>query len=202
MLDGYRKQRAELDEQSKTVDVDHMRHKILSELLGRDRLQRHLVRQAERQIVDYANGVLDRLSGGQLFLKVIEADAGTDKALDLECSNRVTGGAPINVAFLSGSQRFRVAVSLALGIGQYASKQHRPIESVIIDEGFGCLDRIGRQMMIQELQNLRGHLRCILLVSHQEEFAEAFPDVYRFELQDGATRVSRSHNGSLTGRLP
>jgi DNA repair exonuclease SbcCD ATPase subunit len=141
--------------------------------------------------VDYANAVLDRLSGGQLFLKLVEAEAGTDKALDLECANRVTGGSAINVAFLSGSQRFRVAVALALGIGQYASKQHRPIESVIIDEGFGCLDRAGRQVMIQELQNLRGHLHCILLVSHQEEFADAFPDGYRFELQDGATRVSR-----------
>ena len=34
-----------------------------------------------------------------------------------------------------------IGLSLALGLGQYASKQHRPIESVIIDEGFGCLDR-------------------------------------------------------------
>ena len=34
-----------------------------------------------------------------------------------------------------------------------------------------------------------GH--CILLVSHQEEFADAFPDGYRFELQNGATKVSR-----------
>ena len=84
-----------------------------------------------------------------------------------------------------------MAVALALGIGQYASKQHRPIESVIIDEGFGCLDRNGRQVMIQELQNLRGHLQCILLVSHQEEFAEAFSDGYHFELHEGATKVTR-----------
>jgi DNA repair exonuclease SbcCD ATPase subunit len=95
------------------------------------------------------------------------------------------------VAFLSGSQKFRVAVSLALGIGQYASRQHRPIESVIIDEGFGCLDKDGRQAMIQELRNLGGQLRCILLVSHQEEFADAFANGYRFELADGATRVTR-----------
>jgi DNA repair exonuclease SbcCD ATPase subunit len=143
--------------------------------------------------VDYANAVLDRLSGGQLFLRLVASDDGSpaDKALDLECSNRVTGGTGINVAFLSGSQKFRVAVSLALAIGQYASRQHKPIESVIIDEGFGCLDRQGRQVMIQELQNLRGHLRCILLVSHQEEFADAFPDGYRFELKDGATQVTR-----------
>lgn len=193
VFDGHRDQRAKLGEQFKAADGEHIRYKILSELLGRDRLQRHLVRQAERQIVDYANGVLDRLSGGQLFLKLVGGDegAGTDRALDLECYNRTTGGAPINVMFLSGSQKFRVAVGLALGIGQYASRQHRPIESVIIDEGFGCLDRQGRQVMIQELQNLRGHLHCILLVSHQEEFADAFNDGYRFALENGATRVTR-----------
>jgi DNA repair exonuclease SbcCD ATPase subunit len=190
-LESHREQRARLGEQWKETDAAHAKYKVLTELLGRDRLQRHLVRQAERQIVDYANAVLDRLSGGQLMLKLVGTDDGADKALDLECSNRVTGGAPINVTFLSGSQRFRVAVSLALAIGQYASRQHRPIESVIIDEGFGCLDRQGRQVMIQELQNLRGHLHCILLVSHQEEFADAFADGYRFELQDGATKVSR-----------
>jgi hypothetical protein len=45
--------------------------------------------------------------------------------------------------------------------------------------------------MIQELQNLRSQMRCILLVSHQEEFADAFSDGYHFELQAGATRVKR-----------
>jgi exonuclease SbcC len=192
VLEDYRRQRDELNERYKLVDADYTHYKTLSELLGRDRLQRFLVRKAEKQIVDHANAVLDRLSGGQLFLRLVGSDEGpAEKALDLECSSRAAGGSAINVAFLSGSQRFRVAVALALGIGQYASKQHRPIESVIIDEGFGCLDRSGRQVMIQELQNLRGHLNCILLVSHQEEIAEAFPDGYRFELKDGSTRVSR-----------
>jgi exonuclease SbcC len=191
-LDDYRAQREALGTETRQLDAKFTRYKTLADLLGRDRLQRYLVRRAERQIVDYANGVLDRLSGGQLFLKLASGEeTGADKALELEAYNRVTGGAPIPVAFLSGSQKFRVAVCLALGIGQYASRQHRPIESVIIDEGFGCLDRQGRQVMIQELQNLRGHLHCILLVSHQEEFADAFPDGYRFELQDGATKVSR-----------
>ena len=162
--------------------------------LGRDRLQLHLVRQAERQVVDYANAVLDRLSGGQLYLKLVgeaDGDGTAAKALELEAHNRNTGEKPINVAFLSGSQKFRVAVSLALGIGQYASRRHRPIESVIIDEGFGCLDKEGRQAMIQEMQNLRDQLKCILLVSHQEEFADAFADGYFFELKGKTTRATR-----------
>ncbi len=193
LLGTYIQQREEIQEETLKAEGDLAVQRTLADLLGRDRLQLYLVRQAERQVVEHANAVLDRLSRGQLYLKLCgeaEGDA-SGKALELEAYNRETGERPINVAFLSGSQKFRVAVSLALGIGQYASRQHRPIESVIIDEGFGCLDRHGRQVMIQELQNLRNQMRCILLVSHQEEFADAFSDGYHFELEGGATRVKR-----------
>lgn len=192
-LQDRQRRREELQLDSLNADRERDRYALLAQCLGRDRLQLHLVRQAERQIVDHANAVLDRISGGQLFLRLRAGEEGqeSEHALELEACNRVTGGKPISVSFLSGSQRFRVAVSLALGIGQYASRQHRPIESVIIDEGFGCLDRNGRQVMIQELHNLRDQLKCVLLVSHQEEFADAFNDGYRFELIDGTTQVTR-----------
>ena len=193
-LKSDQEERRRIGEEMIHLEGEYALHKTLSELLGKDRLQLYLVRQAEKQVVEYANAVLDRLSGGQLYLKLkgeADGEGGSDRALDLESYNRGTGEKPINVAFLSGSQKFRVAVSLALGIGQYASRQHRPIESVIIDEGFGCLDSQGRQVMIQELQNLRTQMRCILLVSHQEEFAEAFSDGYHFKLESGATRVER-----------
>jgi exonuclease SbcC len=194
LLDSHRKQRLQIEDDYLATEKELASDRLLAELLGRDRLQLYLVRQAERQVVEHANAVLDRLSGGRLYLKLsgeANGEGSSAKALELEAYNRSTGEKPINVAFLSGSQKFRVAVSLALGIGQYASRQHRPIESVIIDEGFGCLDSQGRQVMIQELQNLRGQMRCILLVSHQEEFADAFSDGYHFELESGATRVRR-----------
>jgi exonuclease SbcC len=192
-LERDRDRRADLDARAKAADAEFHRYKLLAELLGRDRLQRHLVRTAERQIVDHANAVLDRLSGGTLMLRLVAGEESDDRVLDLECWNRQTGGSPIPVAFLSGGQRFRVAVSLALGIGQYASRQHRPVESVIIDEGFGSLDRNGRQSVIQELHNLKGLMKCVILVSHQEEFADAFPQGYRFAIRDGATVVSPLH---------
>jgi DNA repair exonuclease SbcCD ATPase subunit len=193
-MEEHEARRAEALADLRIQERELVNYRLLAELLGRDKLQLHLVRQAERQVVEHANSVLDRLSGGNMFLRLsgeASGDSSQGKALELEVYNRATGERPINVAFLSGSQKFRVAVSLALGIGQYASRQHRPIESVIIDEGFGCLDSQGRQVMIQELQNLRSQMRCILLVSHQEDFAEAFPDGYQFRLENGATRVTR-----------
>jgi DNA repair exonuclease SbcCD ATPase subunit len=194
LLEKQVQAREQIEKDCLAVEKDLASQRLLAELLGRERLQLYLVRQAERQVVEYANAVLDRLSGGQLYLKLTgeaNGEGAAAKALELEAYNRATGERPINVAFLSGSQKFRVAVSLALGIGQYASRQHRPIESVIIDEGFGCLDTQGRTVMIQELQNLRSQMRCILLVSHQEDFAEAFSDGYHFQLEGGATRVRR-----------
>lgn len=185
------KERATLQVRLREAELQQSRWKKLSQLLGREGLQLDLLRKAEQQIVTYANCVLDRLSEGTLYLQRTQTEDGssTDRALDLECINRRSGGEAIPIAYLSGSQKFRVAVALALGIGQYVSHRHQPIECVIIDEGFGCLDREGRQVMVQELRKLGQCLKCILLVSHQEEFADAFPNGYRFRLVDGTTRV-------------
>ena len=148
--------------------------------------------QAERCIVEYANAVLDRLSAGELYLRLHTGDeaAADDQAFRLEAINRTTGPKPINVAFRAAVSAF-VSLSAWPWASADAGSRQRPIESVIIDEGFGCLDRQGRLVMIQELNNLRGQLRCILLVSHQEEFADAFPDCYWCELVDGSTVVNR-----------
>jgi DNA repair exonuclease SbcCD ATPase subunit len=181
----------ELSEDFRKADRQRHLYARLTELLGHQQLQRHLVRQAERGVVENANLILDRLSGGQLTLRLRRDDSdGEDQALHL-AAFKPAEGQSFGLSFLSGSERFRIAVSLALGIGQYASRQYRPIESIIIDEGFGCLDRDNRAAMIEELKRLQGSLRCILLVSHQEEFAEAFPDGYHFEMEGGATKVSR-----------
>jgi DNA repair exonuclease SbcCD ATPase subunit len=166
---------------------------ILADCLGREKLQRHVLRQAEQTIVLFAGQILHRLSGGKLVLRTrSDAQTGSDKSLVLEAIKQNSTGEQVHpVEMLSGSEQFRVAVSLALAIGQYASRQHRPIQSVIIDEGFGCLDPANSQLMIQELHNLQGELARIVLVSHQEEFASAFPHRYCFRLENGGTRVRR-----------
>jgi DNA repair exonuclease SbcCD ATPase subunit len=140
LLEGYRQQHDDLQKEFLAAEKRHLHAKTLAQLLGRDRLQLHLVRQAERQVVDHANAVLDRLSAGQLYLRLCgeaDGDGTTAKALVLESYNR-------EMARSRSTSRFSRAASsasrwLAMGIGQYASRQHRPIESVIIDEGFGCL---------------------------------------------------------------
>jgi DNA repair protein SbcC/Rad50 len=192
-LKDQERRRQELEQQHLTSERAFNLYKILAQLLGRGGLQLTLLRRAERTITALANEILDGLSRGQMRLELRGAEGDeelSEKALDLVVYNYETGTQPLPVALVSGSQRFRIAVSLALAVGRYAGEEARAIESVIIDEGFGCLDTNGRDDMIQELNRLQEQLSRILLVSHQEEFARAFSNGYAIALVDGASQIS------------
>lgn len=186
--DHYR----DLECQKKEAERQHYLYDRLADLLGRSGLQLYLLRNAERVIVDLANRTLSGLSHNRLRLVLRgESDNTTqaERALDLVVYDYDTGKRTMLVNQVSGSQRFRIAVSLALAIGRYANRKARRIKSVIIDEGFGSLDKAGRDDMIQELTTLGQELERIILVSHQDEFAGAFPNRYSFRLVDNASRV-------------
>jgi type III restriction enzyme len=127
------------------------------------------------------------LSDGDLSVALAEAD-GDDKAFDLLV--RRGGDQELTpVKMLSGSQKFRVAVSVALAIGRFATGQARPLECVIIDEGFGSLDRDGLRAAADELNRLKdiGELKRVIVVSHQEEFTDQFPVVIRLSKGEHGT---------------
>ena len=193
-LKERQRQRQKLEEQKSQAERQHHLYRLLTELLGRDGLQLYLLRQAEDAIVELANRTLSGLSHGRNYLELRrDSDAPntqTEKALDLVVYDYETGRHAVPTRLVSGSQRFRIAVSLALAIGRYMAREARRIESVIIDEGFGSLDKNGRDDMIQELTSLGQQLKRIILVSHQDEFANAFPNRYSFKLVDKASYVT------------
>lgn len=193
-LEKQREYRRGLEEQRREAQRQYHLYKLLSDLLGRGGLQLHLLGQAETVIVELANRTLNGLSHGRNRLELRrDSDASgaqMEKALDLVAYDYDTSQNAIPINLVSGSQRFRIAVSLALAIGRYMGQEARRIESVIIDEGFGSLDKTGRDDMIQELTSLGQQLKRIILVSHQDEFANAFPHRYSFKLVDKASYVS------------
>jgi DNA repair exonuclease SbcCD ATPase subunit len=82
-----RDQRLHLQKQYREVEEKHQLYRILAELLGPRGLQLYLLRHAERGIVEYANAMLDRLSAGQIYLRLRgeeDGEAAVGKALVLE----------------------------------------------------------------------------------------------------------------------
>lgn len=187
-LEEAEEQNRQLSEQVRESQRHLVRLKRTCDLLGRDGIPRILVREAERAIVEQANAVLRRLTDEKLTLQLAD-EGGSEKALELQAVCPAISPVPINVAFLSGSQRFRIAVALAIGVGEFASNRCPPC--LMIDEGFGSLDIKGRTAMIREFHSLERLLARVLVVSHDDEFAAGFENAYRFELVDGATRIVR-----------
>ncbi|RYX81878.1 SMC family ATPase [bacterium] len=202
-LEREEKERGALEAQLQQRSLEHERWEELARLLGPHQLQRHLLREAERAIVREANGILEGISGGTLRLELVpDSDEGSGnrrpKVLDVMCFHLTGSEEPqaILPAFLSGSQRFRVAVALALGIGRTAARgpgngRAARVETILIDEGFGALDKTGRDEMKDELRELGRELGRVILVSHQEDFANAFPNRFDITLENGVSRVQK-----------
>jgi exonuclease SbcC len=94
---------------------------------------------------------------------------------------------------LSGSQKFRCAVAIASGIGQYAGAGG--MRSIVIDEGFGSLDTGSQRQMVDELQQLAQHMDKVIVVSHLDVFSDPvyFPDRLIVErTSEGGSTIRRA----------
>ncbi|MBI5287873.1 MAG: SMC family ATPase [Chloroflexi bacterium] len=167
----------------------HQRLRRLTTLLGKKGLQGVLVSGALTTITNHANAFLKRLTGGSLELTLErDGDALELRAIDHTCMREAR-----SAKALSGSQKFRCAVAIASGIGQYAGAGG--MRSIVIDEGFGSLDVEGQKLMVAELQQLAQYMDKVIVVSHLEAFSDPvnFPD--RLQVQpttDGASTIKRA----------
>jgi DNA repair protein SbcC/Rad50 len=167
------------------------RYDKLAKALGRSGLLAVVVQRALERIKINANQTLSRLSAGrwQVDLKAVSETELEILALDLDTQTQRY------FENLSGGERFRVAISIAIAIGQSALGE-RAVDTLVIDEGFGALDNNNRSLMIQELHRLsadalqRGR---IIVVSHQDDVCESFPNRYRLERNpEGYVKVERT----------
>jgi len=164
----------------------------LAALLGKNELQGRLLTEATNGVEAYANDTLARISGGTLELELRGEESGDGASLDIFVQDRASADEALEVAFISGSQKFRVAVALAAGLGQYLGG-NTAIRSLIIDEGFGSLDVDGRHRMIEELRALAEHLDRVIVVSHQDDFTDRtlFPTGFVLRKEGTQTMVER-----------
>ncbi|HEU4637748.1 MAG TPA: SbcC/MukB-like Walker B domain-containing protein, partial [Candidatus Binatia bacterium] len=101
---------------------------------------------------------------------------------------------------LSGGETFLASLAIALALSQgfrelaTGKAARTSTECLILDEGFGTLDREGIQLVTETLQELRGEEgRMVGIITHVEEVAAAMP--MRIEVRKG----NRSSVIAVTG---
>lgn len=182
--------KTDLEQRREDAALRHQRFTRLAKLLGKTGLQGALVVEAQNTITSHANSFLQRLTGGSLMLS-LQKGGGADE-LDLQAIDTTCMREPRSVQALSGSQKFRCAVAIAFGIGQYAGAGG--MRSIVIDEGFGSLDEVGQRQMVEELKALAQHMDKVIVVSHLDIFRdrEHFPFQLHIEKAGDTSIVRRA----------
>ena len=163
----------------------------LADAFGSSGLQAQIIQAAQKQIKEAANTTLHHLSNGTWQVEL----EGNDQELEILAQDISQPGLPKRpFEYISGSEKFRVAISLAVAIGQSISGG-RTVDSLIIDEGFGSLDQVNRDNLVTELRRLSEDVLNggrVVIVSHEDDICDKF--VHRLKITkniDGIVSVER-----------
>ncbi|MCL4508674.1 MAG: SMC family ATPase, partial [Chloroflexi bacterium] len=161
----------------------------LIEAFGRNGVQALLIEEAIPAIQDEANKLLERLTDGRMTVSLHTQRVNRAQTITETLEVRISDEfGTRNYELFSGGEAFRINLALRIALSRVlAARAGAPLETLIIDEGFGSQDTSGRQRMQEVLASIVREFRCIIVITHLDELKEAFP--FRVE-------VYKDHTGS------
>jgi exonuclease SbcC len=172
----------------------------LTELLGPDgELQTEIARQEQQDIVGCVNLVLSKL-GDPLSVRLGEPRRNSNNKLQdvLFVDTNDPAGTARYFDYLSGGEKFRVALALALALHSRVAKNN--LGTLIIDEGFGSLDEHRRDALAQQMADLStgilslGLAHSIIICSHSNEVQRHFTHRWMVSKSANLATVKRLEN--------
>ena len=192
-LDTLRLKRKDLEIERELSGVRIGQYKQLERTFGKDGVPALLIEQAIPEIESEANDLLDRLSAGEMSVRFLtqrdykdKAREGKKETLDIQISD---GTSSRDYEMFSGGEAFRVNFAIRLALSRIlAQRAGARLQTLVIDEGFGSQDAIGRQRLVEAINMVQNDFARILVITHLEELKDYFPS--RIE-------VEKTENGSI-----
>ncbi|RVU48774.1 hypothetical protein EA187_04905 [Lujinxingia sediminis] len=162
--------RKKLDELNRTYGHWKTIHRLIGEGEGKA-FERHALSFHLQNIAVYANRHLQDLAP-RYALQIRRDEHGLPK-LDFEILDRNRANSVRPVTTLSGGESFLLSLALAMALADLR-QVHMPLETLLLDEGFGTLDQGSLQVAIGVLNALQSRSnRQIGLISHVEGLKES-----------------------------
>jgi exonuclease SbcC len=139
------------------------------------------------ELMERANLHLLRLSP-RFRLVAARDDAGHPR-MAFSVQDRWQSDSPRPISTLSGGETFQVSLALALGLAEFRTVR-MPIETLLLDEGFGALDPDSLEQALAALQALQSSGTQVGVISHVEALRERIPAQVRVIPEaDGRSRL-------------
>ena len=152
-------------------------YRELVKAFGRDGIQALLIDQAIPELQDEANRILSRLTSNstQVTLESLGElkTGGTKETLDIQISDEI---GERRYELYSGGEAFRVDFAIRIALSKLlARRSGTPLQTLVIDEGFGTQDEEGLAHLVEAIQNISDEFEKILVITHVEAIKNAFP---------------------------
>jgi exonuclease SbcC len=195
VLDRQRKRKKSLQAEHEEVSLLISRYRTLERAFGRDGVPALLIEQALPVIELKTNEFLGRLSDDSMHLRFeTQAKYKDDKRNDLKetLEIQVSDGAGLrDYELFSGGEAFRINFSIRLALAEVlAQRKGARLQMLVIDEGFGSQDALGRQRLIQAINTVRQDFARILVITHLEELKDAFPTRIEVEKTERGSTIA------------
>lgn len=192
-LDTLRARKADYTNQREELNLTIARYKSLERAFGKDGVPALLIEQALPQIEQKTNDLLERLSDGKMSIRFVTQAEYKDKkrddlkeTLDIQISD---SAGTRDYEMYSGGEAFRVNFAIRLALSEIlAQRKGARLQTLVIDEGFGSQDALGRQRLVEAINLIKDDFAKILIITHLDELKDAFPN--RIE-------VEKSERGSV-----
>ena len=149
------------------------RWKLIDELIGTadgSRFRRLAQGYHLMELADFANRRLEKLSD-RYRLCVRRGEHG-EPTMDFLVQDSHQADVERPLTTLSGGETFLVSLALALALSDFRAVR-MPVETVLIDEGFGTLDPVTLNTVVQALENLQTSTgKRVGIISHVGGLAE------------------------------
>ena len=194
VLDDLRQRKKSLESARTDLSLQIGRYKTLERAFGKDGVPALLIEQAMPEIEMKANEILGRLSDDSMHLHFeTQAKYKDEKRKELRetLEIQVSDGAGLrDYEMYSGGEAFRVNFAIRLALSEVlAQRKGARLQMLVIDEGFGSQDALGRQRLIQSINAVKGDFAKILIITHLEELKDAFPTRIEVEKTDNGSKV-------------
>lgn len=195
VLTTLRSRKSQYEKERETLQKRIVQHKTLERAFGKDGVPALLIEQALPQIEEKANELLDRLSDGRMSIRFVTQTEYKDKkredlreTLDIQISDSAGMRA---YEMYSGGEAFRVNFAIRLALSEIlAQRKGARLQTLVIDEGFGSQDTLGRQRLIEAINLVKDDFAKILVITHLDELKDAFPTRIEVEKTDRGSMIS------------
>ncbi|MGB9694536.1 MAG: AAA family ATPase [Caldisericaceae bacterium] len=194
-LEEKMKEIEKIEKQSKDInnnliEDEEKRHilEICSDMFGKEGIPIAIIRSILPQIESFSNDLLLRMTDGRMQVKfqtIKDSKTGEKSTLQIDVYDN---GQRRRYELFSGGEQFRINLAIRIGISLFLSAAaNAPLETLVIDEGFGSQDESGKESILYEINSIKDKFKKVLIITHVGDIKENFP----YEI-----RVIKDENGS------